>query len=454
MNGIDISNHQSTMDLSAVLSKTATDIVICKATEGISFIDKYLTGFVKVAMAKGCLIGIYHFARPEKNTAKAEAEFFYRYFKPYAGKAVPILDWESAGKYKVSWALEWMERVEKLTGSTPMFYTYENVENSYDWSKLTKYPLWIAKYKDYVIDHNHDMSAAGPKPRLKHWKSYVMWQWTSSGRLMGYGKNLDCNRYYGTKEDWIGWVKPTKHSRSAIVSEAQAHVGVKEGSACHHKIVDRYNSYSPLPRGYKVKYTDAWCATFISYLAIVMVYTDIIPVECSCPRMVDLAKQMEIWTESDAYRPKPGDIIMYDWDDSGKGDNAGTPDHVGIVEYLDGGDIIVIEGNYKDAVRRRTIAVNGRYIRGYITPRYDAETGGEAAQISAGGEVWELMPELKKGSTGRAVRILQIILGGLTVDGDFGANTERAVVNFQKSKGLTVDGVVGPKTWATLIKTL
>lgn len=158
--------------------------------------------------------------------------------------------------------------------------------------------------------------------------------------------------------------------REAIVSEAISHVGVKEGTVLHHKIIDRYNSRKPLPRGYAVKYTDAWCATFISYLAIVMGYTDIIPVECGCPQMITLAKQMGIWVEDDSYVPKPGDILLYDWQDSGAGDNTGNPDHIGIVEKVVGNTETVIEGNYKDAVGRRELAVNGRYIRGYIVPKY------------------------------------------------------------------------------------
>ena len=158
--------------------------------------------------------------------------------------------------------------------------------------------------------------------------------------------------------------------REAIVSEAISHVGVKEGTVLHHKIIDRYNSRKPLPRGYAVKYTDAWCATFISYLAIVMGYTDIIPVECGCPQMITLAKQMGIWVEDDSYVPKPGDIVLYDWQDSGSGDNTGTADHIGIVEKVVGSTETIIEGNYQDSVKRRELAVNGRYIRGYIVPKY------------------------------------------------------------------------------------
>ena len=61
---------------------------------------------------------------------------------------------------------------------------------------------------------------------------------------------------------------------------------------------------------------------------------------------------------------------MYDWQDSGSGDNTGTPDHIGIVEKVDGKTVTVIEGNYNDSVKRRQIQIGGRYIRGYVTPKY------------------------------------------------------------------------------------
>ena len=52
--------------------------------------------------------------------------------------------------------------------------------------------------------------------------------------------------------------------RQKFVNEAIKYVGVKEGSAKHKYIIDTYNKIVPLPSGYKVKYTDAWCATFVS----------------------------------------------------------------------------------------------------------------------------------------------------------------------------------------------
>lgn len=160
---------------------------------------------------------------------------------------------------------------------------------------------------------------------------------------------------------------------SKVVEQAKAWLGLKESNGSHKQIIDVYNSQKPLPVGYKLKYTDAWCAGFVSAVAVKLGYTDIIPCECSCPRMIALFQKNGIWVENDAYVPNPGDIIFYDWDDNGVGDNKGGSDHVGIVEKVANGKITIIEGNYSNSVKRRTLSVNGKYIRGYGVPKYDAE---------------------------------------------------------------------------------
>lgn len=56
---------------------------------------------------------------------------------------------------------------------------------------------------------------------------------------------------------------------------------------------------------------------------------------------------------------------------------------------------------------------------------------------------------IKIGSRGADVKYLQQRLG-ILADGIFGLGTKRAVINFQKSRLLAADGIVGPKTWAAI----
>lgn len=164
------------------------------------------------------------------------------------------------------------------------------------------------------------------------------------------------------------------YNRKTIVGIMQAWAQQNAGGAAHKEIVSLYNSFKPLPRGYAIKMSDAWCAATWSAAAIKAGYTGIMPIECSCPNLIMLAKGMGIWVEDDSYVPSPGDGVLYDWQDSGKGDNTGTPDHIGIVETVDAakGTFTVIEGNKPRQVGRRSMKVNGRYIRGFICPRYSA----------------------------------------------------------------------------------
>ncbi len=185
--------------------------------------------------------------------------------------------------------------------------------------------------------------------------------------------NLKLIRQYElTKYDEGGTTTMAK-TRTALVSQAQAWIGCKESDGTHRKIIDVYNSHTPLARNYKVTYTDAWCATFVSACAIKTGMTNIIPTECSCNYMIQGFQKLGTWKEDDSYTPKAGDIIFYDWQDSGSGDNTGSSDHVGIVEKVSGSTITVIEGNKNNSVARRTLQVNGRYIRGYGLPAFEAE---------------------------------------------------------------------------------
>ena len=81
---------------------------------------------------------------------------------------------------------------------------------------------------------------------------------------------------------------------------------------------------------------------------------------------------------------KGGKQDAYDWDDNGVGDNTSSADHIGIVVSVSGGVIKVIEGNKSNAVGYRDIAVNGKYIRGFVTPKYSSKATKEEAPKPSG----------------------------------------------------------------------
>ena len=206
MNGIDISQWQKGLNLHNVKA----DFVIIKATEGVGFTDPMFKTFIEQAIALGKRIGVYHFARPYAqnfNTPAAEAEWFVRVVQPYIGRVMLVLDWEAERKNDTAWAKAWLDRVYQLTGVKPVFYSYESCVNSYNWSAVAKeYDLWVARYRDYVADRNYDMRGAGQKPSVKWWDKYIMWQWTSSGRLDGWSGNLDLDVFYGDGHTWDAYI--------------------------------------------------------------------------------------------------------------------------------------------------------------------------------------------------------------------------------------------------------
>ena len=193
------------------------------------------------------------------------------------------------------------------------------------------------------------------------------------------------------------------YSRQKVVDTALSWVGKKEADGSYKEIIDQYNQcpVGILPRKTKMQYGWAWCACTWSAIAIKLGYTAIMPIEISCYYLIEAAKKMGCWMENDGYVPSPGDGVLYDWDDSGVGDNTGNPDHVGTVVEVnkDSGYFVVVEGNYSNAVKKRTIAINGKYIRGFIVPKYTDNTVSNTPQVG-GKSVDEVAHEVIAGTWG------------------------------------------------------
>ncbi|MBQ6756771.1 MAG: phosphodiester glycosidase family protein [Oscillospiraceae bacterium] len=159
--------------------------------------------------------------------------------------------------------------------------------------------------------------------------------------------------------------------RYRLVKTMVAWCGGKKGGSEHLEILNLYNSHTPLPRGYAVKPTDAYCATTVSAAAIKCGIGNKTVIECSCAELIKQAKAKGWWVENDGCTPKIADLCLYDWQDSGKGDNVGAPDHVGMVVASSEEGFTVAEGNMSGgAIGFRFMERDGKYIRGFICPDY------------------------------------------------------------------------------------
>ena len=176
--------------------------------------------------------------------------------------------------------------------------------------------------------------------------------------------------------------------RQKVADTINAWVGATKGSAKHLDILEVYNNYRPLARGYKVQVKDAYCATTVSAAYIRAGIAKYTRTECGVEKYTVAAKKLGIWVENDAHTPKIGDACVYDWQDNGVGDCTGAGDHIGIVTKVSAGSFVVTEGNMSGGkVGKRTMAINGRYIRGFICPDFAAiakKMGGTTTSTTPG----------------------------------------------------------------------
>lgn len=124
-------------------------------------------------------------------------------------------------------------------------------------------------------------------------------------------------------------------------------------------------------------------------------------------------------------------------------------------------------GNFTTANEKAVILASGAFTEvsckadGSNLKRGDilvTKTKGHTVVVLSNGATTEVsvscdMPMLSKGDKGKAVMLWQIIVGA-NPDGDFGSETERLTRSFQDEKGLTVDAIVGAKSWKAGLETL
>lgn len=455
--GIDISGENGKIDWTK-FNTNDISFAILRVTDKYG-IDEHFENNFAGAKTKGLKIGGYKFSYAKTaDDCKAEAESVV---KTLAGRKLdfPIfLDLESDeqatySSYKIGTFIEAFREVVEAAGYKFGIYTNKNwYKNIIPDSAKEKYEFWVAapplKENDDGKVHENLRPSFG-----------VGWQYSWNGKIAGHNDTFDMDIFYKDySEPSEKEVNKVAITANDILNAARGYIGCNEYDGSHKKIIDIYNSHKPLARGYAVQYGDQWCDTFVSAMFVKLNAVDLIGgTECGVEEHVKIFKNKGIWIEDGTITPKPGDIIVFNWGDNTQ-PNDGYSDHIGFVEKVSGGKITTIEGNYKDSVARRTLAVGHGNIRGYARPKYDISTASEAPSVSPSPApvVAKTHATVRLNSYSDEVRVLQQYLNKvgytLEVDGKFGLKTYAAVRNYQASAGLEVDGIVGPLTWASLEK--
>jgi lysozyme len=232
--GIDVSHWQGVIDWPKVKAH-GIEFVFIKATEGQTYVDPRFKENAEGALSAGLRVGFYHFAHPDNDPVK-EAEHFYKSTSYIGYHLPPVLDLESAKgldkPHITAWAITFLSHIKKLTGMTPMIYTYTHFAKVYLGPELSKWPLWIAHYG---VD----------KPGQNGiWDEWAVFQYGKNGNVTGISGHVDLNemdvevfdKYAGTPEDYAGhWAEDAIQR----VIEARVMVGYGDGTFKPDKSVTR-----------------------------------------------------------------------------------------------------------------------------------------------------------------------------------------------------------------------
>jgi len=186
--GMDVSSYQGNVNWSSAWSKGARFAYV-KATEGTFYVNSYFAQQYNGSYNQGMTRGAYHFARPDRSSGSAQADYFVNHGGGWSadGRTLPgTLDIEYnpsgstcyglSNSSMVSWIKSFSDRYRSRTGRYPVIYTTTNW-----WTQCTgnrtnfgnNNPLWIANYG----------ATAGSLPY--GWTYYTFWQYADHGAFPG-----------------------------------------------------------------------------------------------------------------------------------------------------------------------------------------------------------------------------------------------------------------------------
>lgn len=204
--GIDVSQFQGTNINWNQVYQGGYVFAFVRASHG-SLVDTRFVQNMTGAKNAGLYVGAYHYAVPVDQQYGSvylygadpvtDANYFLdsagarNYIT--AGYLRPVLDLELGGGQTpvgasslAAWAVAWLNYVEQQTGVRPFVYCNTNYANNYVNCSVTAFPLWIANWVDTEAESQTWSPPVGKWSTCTPAKTWVFWQWTSSGNTAGY----------------------------------------------------------------------------------------------------------------------------------------------------------------------------------------------------------------------------------------------------------------------------
>lgn len=370
--GIDVSKYQGQIDWD-VVKANGIEFAIIRAGFGTSTMDQCFTRNIQECIRVGMPVGAYWFIYGvNESDAIKNADKFHEILSQYKNhitmKVWCDLEYDTdanAKKKGVTLTKEIRTRMVVAFCERMKHYGYEvgNYTNKdYMVSKfndLSQYPIWYARYD---VTEQKVLSECKP----------MLWQYTSKGTVPGIKGDVDMNLML---QGEIKNPTPTPDTkmgiRDKLLEICNKELGVGEPSG-EDKYIDWFNKNVLKTWGFA--FNVAWCQIFATYTGVHAGLTNKeFPLTAGCDEGMNWFKNRGQWKNSLAYggnyTPRKGDMVYYS---STHNQNDST--HVGWAESCSGNVLTVVEGNYSNKVKKRTIDLTDPYIIGYGIVRYPDES--------------------------------------------------------------------------------
>lgn len=182
---LDVSNWNDIQRFDGIKEKYGG--VICKATEGATYIDPTFEWKVRNLKANGVRVGSYHFLR-STSTPEQQAQNFYNVISKFELDFLPVLDVEESGCTE-EMCVRFINEFKKYSDTDVVIYTGEYFGNTtFSTSFKKEHLFWIAKYSNNP-----------PKFDGK----IIAWQYSENGVIDGIKGAVDMNYFYD-EEAFLG----------------------------------------------------------------------------------------------------------------------------------------------------------------------------------------------------------------------------------------------------------